>query len=73
MYHVDIAKVRGKMAEQGYNITSFAERIGVNRNTMSSYLRDPSGIPYEVLDLMADSLCESYEEASPIFFASDLR
>lgn len=73
MYHVDVAKVRGKMAEKGFTITSFAERIGVNRNTMAAYLRDPSGIPYDVLDMMADSLCDTLDEAVPIFFAPDLR
>lgn len=73
MYHVDVAKVRGKMAEKGYSITSLAERIDVNRNTMAAYLRDPSGIPYDVLSLMAEILCDSLEEAVPIFFASTLR
>lgn len=73
LYWVDIPRVKGKMAECGYNITTFAQEIGVSRNTMSSYLANPKTIPYDKLATMAELLCDSKHEAAQIFFASDLR
>lgn len=55
------------MAERGFTITSLAERLGINRNTLSSYLESPEKIPYTVVSNMADALCDTAEEASPIF------
>lgn len=73
MYSVDVPRVKGKMAEHGYNITTFANKVGVSRNTMSSYLSNPKTIPYDKLSLMAATLCDGSDEAASIFFASDLR
>lgn len=73
MVHVDIPKVKGKMAERGYSITSFAKELGISRNTLSNYLEDPKKIPYSIISAMAKLLCDTTEEASSIFFAADLR
>lgn len=73
MYSVDIPRVKGKMAERGYNITTFANKLGVSRNTMSSYLSNPKTIPYDKLSLMAEMLCDGNEEAASIFFTPYLR
>lgn len=73
MVHIDIPKVKGKMAERGYTITSLAKELGVSRNTLSNYLDDPNKIPYSIISNMANILCETSDEASSIFFASDLR
>lgn len=73
MYSVDIPRVKGKMAERGYNITTLANKLGVSRNTMSSYLSNPKTIPYDKLSLMATILCEGSDEAASIFFTPDLR
>lgn len=73
MVHVDVPKVKGKMAEKGFSITSFANALGVSRNTLSSYLDYPMKIPYSVISAMADLLCDTPEEASCIFFATSLR
>ena len=70
---VDVPKVRGKMAERGYTITSLSHRLGINRNTLSTYLEMPSKMPYDVISNMADALCDSADEAVAIFFAPDLR
>ncbi len=70
---VDIPKVKGKMAERGYTITSMANHLGINRNTLSSYLERPSKMPYNVISDMADALCDTADEAAAIFFAHGLR
>lgn len=73
MVFVDVPKLRGKMAERGYNITSISEDIGVNRNTMSSYLENPEKMPYSVVAKLADILCDTWSEAAGIFFADNFR
>lgn len=73
MVFVDVPKLRGKMAERGYNITSISEHVGVNRNTMSSYLENPEKMPYSVVAKLADILCDTRSEACGIFFADNFR
>lgn len=73
MASVDVPKVKGKMAERGFTITSMSEKLGVDRNTLSAYLKNPNKMPYEVVSTMAGLLCDSPEEASAIFFAPHLR
>lgn len=73
MAYIDVPKVKGKMAECGYTISSLAEKLGINRNTLSSYLETPEKTPYNIVSRMAEVLCSSSEEASSIFFAHDLR
>ena len=73
MVKVDVPKLRGKMAEKGYTITSISELISVNRNTFSGYLDQPEKMPYSVIAELASILCDSYEEACKIFFANDFR
>lgn len=70
---VDVPRVRGKMAERGFTIMSLSEKLGVDRNTLSSYLKNPQKMPYEVVSNMAELLCDTAEEASSIFFATGLR
>jgi plasmid maintenance system antidote protein VapI len=73
MAYVDVPRVKGKMAERGFTITSLSEKLDVDRNTLSSYLKNPNKLPYEVVSNMAKLLCDNADEASSIFFASDLR
>lgn len=70
---INVPKVRGKMAERGYTITSMPGRLGIDRNTLSKYLETPSKMPYSVIAGMADALCDTVDEASAIFFAPNLR
>lgn len=72
MYCVDIQKVKGKMGEKNFTITSLANALSINRNTLSTYLEKPKKIPYEVISNMASVLCDSEEEARNIFFTSKL-
>ena len=71
--YVDVPKVRGKMAERGYTVTSMSDQLGINRNTLATYLEKPSKMPYKVISNMADVLCDTADEAAAIFFAPDLR
>lgn len=73
MVSIDVAKVKGKMGERGYTITSLSKRLGINRNTLSAYFDNPQKTPYHVLSSMAELLCDNAEEAKSIFFASNLR
>lgn len=73
MFTVDVPKVRGRMAEKGYTLSSLSEELGINRATLAGYLSNPSKIPYHALNKMALLLCEGPEDAETIFFAQDLR
>lgn len=73
MVYMDIPKVRGKIAEKGYTITSLAKALSIDRNTLTAYLSAPGKMPYRVLSDMAAILCTNDSEACSIFFASDLR
>lgn len=73
MAFVNVPKVRGKMAEKGYTITSLSELLGINRNTLAIYLEAPEKMPYGVVSKMAEILCDNSGDAASIFFAKDLR
>lgn len=73
MYTVNVPRLKGKMAERGYNITTLSHELGVTRNTLSSYLANPKTIPYDKISLMATILCDNSQEAAEIFFAQDFR
>lgn len=72
MFYVDIPKVKGKMGERGYTNTALAKTLGISRNTLSSYFSDPSKIPYETLEKLADALFDDAREARSILFAQKL-
>ena len=72
MVSIDVQKVRGKMAENGYTITSLSACLGIDRNTLSSYLKNPGKMPYSVVADLAALLCDTTEEANSIFFAKKL-
>ena len=73
MIRIDVPKVRGKMAERGFNITSKATKLGISRNTLSGYLETPEKMPYSIVSDLATILCDTSDEAKSIFFADDFR
>ena len=73
MSRINVCKLKGKMAEKGYTITSMSEALNISRSTMSSYLKKPDKIPYGIILDMADMLCENVDEAKEIFFSCNLR
>lgn len=70
---MDVQKIKGKMAERNYSITSFAQALGISRNTLSLYLHSPGKTPFEIVSKMAELLCSGPDEAVQIFFASYFR
>lgn len=73
MVHVDVSKIRGKMAEHGLTITSLSNMLGIDRNTLTNYFENPGKMPYRILADMAGILCSTKDEAAAIFLAKDLR
>ena len=69
MVRVNVPKVRGKMAEKGYSITSLANMLKISRGTLASYFSMPEKIPYRIVARLADILCDTMEEATSIFFS----
>lgn len=69
MYRVDTNRLCGKIVEKGYNQQTFADAVGVCRETMRGYLKDYNRIPYKVLSKMVEVLDCGYSEAKEIFFA----
>ena len=67
LYSVNIPRVKGKMAERGYNITTLAHELGISRNTLSSYLSNPATMPYDKMSRIAELLCDDASEAANIF------
>lgn len=70
MVRVNVDRVRGKMAEKRFTITSLAKILGIDRNTLSAYLENPEKMPYSIVSEMADILCDTIEEAITIFFCA---
>lgn len=73
MFCVDVPRVRGKMAEKGYTLTSLSKAIKVSRNTLRTYFDEPGKMPYKVVAALASLLCDTPEEAGYIFFGVNLR
>ncbi len=72
MFEVNIPKLKGKISERGYNNSTFSQACNIDRNTLTAYMKRPDKIPYHILNLMADVLCETVEEAMNIFFIPKL-
>lgn len=72
MYSVNIKKLEGRIKEKGYNRSTFAEALGINRDTLRAYLNNYEKIPYGIIDKMASVLECNGEEANAIFFALKL-
>lgn len=73
MVHINVNRVYGKMAEKRYTNTSLSKFLGINRNTLASYFKEPQRMPYDVMAKMASVLCDSPSEAVEIFFDHNLR
>ena len=69
MYVVNVNKLKGRITEKGFNNSSFSKAVGISRETLRSYLKDYSKIPYDILSKMATVLECTEAEAMIIFFA----
>lgn len=69
MYRVNTSKIKGKMGEKGYNMTTLSKELSIDRNTLRNYFRNPGKMTYETMSNMAMILFDSPEETCQIFFA----
>ena len=73
MISINVPRVRGKMAEKEYTLTSLSNKLGISRTTLKNYLNNPEKMPYGIVDDLAEILCDSADEANHIFFTVNLR
>lgn len=73
MLNVNTAAVRGKIAEKGLTLSSTAERLALNRNTLASYLQDPERMTIGVAKRLETMLCDSEADSRRLFFGDNLR
>ena len=64
--------LKAKMAENGYNIGTLAEAIGVDRDTISNVLTGKTKPSYPVMNGIYFALKLNPIEATNIFFAKKL-
>lgn len=69
---MNVDALYAKMGERRFSISKLAKASGVNRNTMSYYLKHPEKFPYPIMESIATELRMNIEEAREIFFASKL-
>jgi len=73
MFRVNVNKIYGKMAEKNLTRNELAAKLGISVVTLRSYFEEPGRMPYRIMDLMAEILCDTLTEARDIFFAENLR
>lgn len=69
---VDGNLLKAKIVENGYNISTIAEAIGVDRNTISNIINGNSKPSYSVMNSLYHELRLTSEEATRIFFEKKL-
>lgn len=72
MYEINVPKL-GENDRKNYTISSLANTLGIDRNTLAKYLSIPSKIPYDVMVKIAECVCDSKQEATDIFLQTNLR
>lgn len=71
--YVDKDLLLSKMSLRGFNISSLAEAIGVNRDTISNVLNGKTAPSYPVINAVFFELELTPQEAVDIFFSNNLR
>lgn len=69
---VNRPRLRGLIAEKGFNLTSLAKKTGHSRDTLSRILRGKTP-SYRIMKDLALALEMNEEQARTIFFDMDLR
>lgn len=72
MYEIDIAAIKGLMGEKGISNSALAQQIGVNRNTLRAYFKEPHKMPYDVMIKIVTALDIPGEKVKNIFFKEKL-
>lgn len=69
MCYVNSNKLKGKMAENGFNIGTLAKEIGVSRDTISNVFNGKTKPSYLIINQLFFTLKLSPEEIINIFFS----
>lgn len=72
MFTVNVPELKGRMAARGKNIAGLSREMGISRNTLSHYLKNPSNITYSTINQIATILDMEAGEAQTIFFNTNL-
>lgn len=67
---INVAKLRGKIAEKGFSIYGFAERAGIERSGFYRKLSTAGNFSVKEANLIAAALELTAEEIISIFFSS---
>lgn len=68
MFKVDIKKLEWKIHEKGFNKLSLSKQIGIDRNTLAVYLKQPERFTIKIIIKIALTLGLSQAEIYSIFF-----
>lgn len=66
---MNIAKLKGKMAENNYNIESLSKKIGISSASLSRKLNEKSKFTVAEVNKIFEALNLTPDEAKIIFFA----
>ena len=64
----DVAKLKGKMAEKGFNQLKLAEKVNIDRSTLNRKLKTGEAFTIEEANKIAIALELTKDEAMAIFF-----
>ena len=71
IYEVDTLKLKSKIVLKGYNITTFANKLGISRDTLSKILNGKKPT-YPIMDIIINELDLEKHEIAEIFFKQKL-
>lgn len=71
-YTIDIGAIKGKQGQLGISNTKLALEVGVSRNTLATYYKNPEKMPFEIMVNISEKLNIGTEEARRIFFNEKL-
>ena len=69
---IDIDELIGIMAKKGFTKSSVALKLGISRNTMAKYFKNPASLPYYIIINLVSILEIPPDQAKEIFFSNKL-
>ena len=66
---VNINKLKGKIIEKGYNVTTLAKEMGMDKGTFYRKLNNDGDFSIKEADKIIDILCLDLDEIRAIFFS----
>ena len=68
VYRINPLKLRGLIAEKGYNITTFSDRIGITYNSICRILSGRFAPRYQTICDIASALEMTQDQIMEVFF-----